>query len=147
MGFTLMLRTKKSMITRLGKSLPAAVVLVASLSIGIAGAASKTGHLVLLTSTVPHPVNVSVEPGGVIVWLNQTKNQPLSLTFEGSQSPDPTCGSSVGFARHSPQVLTLPALPPGGTASLCFPTAGTYPYKVYGLDRPISGTITVGASP
>lgn len=142
-----MLRIKKLMIPRLGKGLLAAVFLLASLGLGTVCAATMTGHLVLLTSTVPQPVNVSVEPGGVVVWLNRTKNQPLSLTFEGSQSPDPACGASLGFARQGPQILTLPALPPGGTASLCFPTAGTYSYKVHGLDRPISGTVTVGGNP
>lgn len=134
------------MIERIGKGVLAAVLLVFLASGGLE-AASKTGQLVLLTATVPQPVNVSVEPGGVVVWLNGADKQPLSLTFEETKSPDPSCEASLGFARQGSDIITLPALPPGGSASLCFPEAGSYSYKVHGLDRPISGTVTVGGSP
>jgi hypothetical protein len=135
------------MASRLVKSFAAALVIFALLGLGAAGAATKTGQLVLLTNEVPQPVSISVELGGLIIWLNRTNGQPLSLAFEGSLSPDPTCPGSVGFVRQDHQVFTLPALPPGGTASLCFPDKGSYSYKVYGLDRPISGSVTVGGSP
>lgn len=134
------------MIERIGKGALAAALLV-FVTVGGLEAASQTGRLVLLTATVPQPVNVSVEPGGVVVWLNGADKQPLSLTFEETQSPDPACDASLGFQRQGSNIVTLPALPPGGSASLCFPSAGSYSYKVHGLDRPISGTVTVGGSP
>ncbi len=130
-----------------GQCLVLVALVLFSLWGGSAQAATQTGHLVLLTPTVPQPVTISVEAGAVVIWLNRTPDRPLSLTFEDTQSPDASCSASAGFVREGDRLYTLPALPPGGTASLCFPSAGSYSYKVHGLDRPTPGTVTVGGSP
>lgn len=135
------------MIRRIGQS--ALVVMVLLVGIGWLGAghaATPTGSLLLLTEEAPQPKAVRVAPGAVVVWLNRTEGRPVSLTFEGSPLPDPACSAGFGFVRRAGQVFTLPALPPGGTASLCFPAAGTYGYVVHGTGLPVSGTVTVGAS-
>lgn len=135
------------MVARLVKPFVVALGAVALMGLGPAAAKTLSGQLVLLTSEVPQPVTISVEAGGLVIWLNRTEGRPLSLSFEGSNSPDPNCSASVGFVSQDQRVFTLPALPPGGTASLCFPEEGSYSYKVFGLDRPISGSVTVGESP
>ncbi len=134
------------MIRRLGHG--ALVVMVFLVGIGWLGAghaATPTGSLLLITEEAPQPKAARVATGAVVIWLNRTADRPLSLTFEGTSLPDPACPAGFGFVRRGGQVFTLPALPPGGTASLCFPAPGIYGYAVHGLDRPASGTVTVGA--
>ncbi|MFQ6672117.1 MAG: hypothetical protein ACE5KY_02360 [Candidatus Tectimicrobiota bacterium] len=135
------------MVRRLGYRALLVAALLTGLGLGASHAAPVTGSLALLTSTAPQPTVVTVPSEGVVIWVNQTTDLPLSLTFNGTPSPDPTCPASRGFVRQNSQVFSLPALPPGGTASLCFPAAGTYTYEVHGLGHPVSGTVTVGGHP
>jgi hypothetical protein len=136
------------MMQRYGRGAFVAMVLLVGLGGLRAGhAATPTGSLMLLTEEAPQPKAVRVAPGAVVVWLNRTADRPVSLTFEGLPLPDPACTAGFGFVSRGGQVFTLPALPPGGTAALCFPASGTYGYVVHGLGRPASGTVTVGARP
>lgn len=136
------------MIPRPVKLLILCMVLVAALGIGLGpAAAATTGSLVMLGGSDPAPAVVKVEAGGVVVWFNQSKDQTVSVSFEAASAPDPTCAEGVGFVSRGSRVFIEPALPPGGTASLCFPSRGTYDYKVYGQGRPTSGSVAVGGSP
>ncbi len=129
---------------RLGWHALLGMVFMVGLGLGAGNAAPTTGSLVLLATAAPQPKALTVAPGRVVIWLNRTKDRPLTLTFDGSPSPDPTCPAGIGFVRRNSLVFTQPALPPGGTASLCFPAPGVYAYVVHGLGHPASGTVTVG---
>lgn len=136
------------MIPRPVKLVLLGTALVAALGIGLAPAvAATTGSLVMLGGSDPAPAVAKVVAGGVVVWFNQSKDQTVSVSFESTPAPDPTCAEAVGFVAQGSRVFTEPALPPGGTASLCFPSSGTYDYKVFGQGRATSGSVAAGGGP
>ena len=74
---------------------------------GVAGVAAAAGVDVHLTATGPQPATVTIAPGDTVTFANDTA---LAHEIDGRRA-----GLSV-------------TLPPGGSASHAFPTAGKYSY-------------------
>ena len=120
----------------------AGLFLLLGLALGVGRADVLTARLVILTAEAPR--TASVPPGSVVIWLNRVQGRLIGVAFQGEPLPEVECPASVGFVRRQAEVLSLPALPPGGTASLCFPEPGTYRYRILGLDKPLEGAVAVG---
>ena len=76
----------------------------------------------LLTTTAYAPNPISVAVGGTVTWTNNDNVAHTSTSNTG--------------------VWNSGSVPPGGTFSMTFPTAGTFPYHC-GIHPNMVGTVTV----
>lgn len=114
---------------------------------GIAGT-SRTGviHDVNFEQRMT-PVNLSVQPGDEIRWVNQ-RSTPVTVEFLGNALDEVVCQS--GFSSLLRRQQESATIEPNESASLCFGRAGTVTYNAR-LDSPVaggqmieSGTIRIG---
>jgi len=73
------------------------------------------------------PLNLMIEPGTVVVWLNQYKISPVEIMFP-DKKVTMACQSPVNFTISKDGTYVSNAIPFGGVASLCFIEPGTFKY-------------------
>lgn len=73
------------------------------------------------------PLNLMIEPGTVVVWLNQYKISPVEVMFP-DKKVTMACQSPVNFTISKDGTYVSNAIPFGGVASLCFIEPGTFKY-------------------
>jgi len=73
------------------------------------------------------PLNLMIEPGTVVVWLNQYKISPVEVIFP-DKKVTMACQSPVNFSISKDGTYISNAIPYGGVASLCFIEPGTFKY-------------------
>lgn len=102
---------------------------------GIASA-SRTGkiHDVRFEERMS-PVNIQVEPGDEIRWVNHRSTQ-VTVEFLGDALDDVTCQS--GFSSLLRRQQESAAIGPNESASLCFGKVGKVTYNAR-MDSPVAG--------
>ena len=90
----------------------------------------------------PRPTNIEMKiRQGIIFLYNATNDSLLTLELDFGKHAM-TCFSSstdnLAFREGGVLASTRP-IGPGGFGTTCFPTVGTYPYTIYGLERFPSG--------
>ena len=85
------------------------------------------------------PLNLLIEPGTVVVWLNQYKISPVEVMFP-DKKVTMACQSPVNFSISKDGTYVSNSIPYGGVASLCFIEPGTFKYIIRGA-RNIRGKI------
>lgn len=90
----------------------------------------------------PRPTNIEMKiRQGIIFFYNATNDSLLTLELDFGKHAM-TCFSSstdnLAFREGGVLASTRP-IGPGGFGTTCFPTVGTYPYTIYGLERFPSG--------
>lgn len=116
---------------------------------------SLTGQVVKVSigeSLTPHAV--TVKRGDEVSWLNASTN-PVDVWFVQSLDGVVSCqrgfvssGWGYIFAGSERENFIIATIPPNGTASLCFGSAGTYAYRVHLKGAPegetkMGGSITI----
>ncbi len=74
------------------------------------------------------PLNLFIEPGTVVVWLNQYKGE-VKVTFP-QKKVTLACKSPVNFSINDEGVFVSKDIPFGAVASLCFVERGTFEYFI-----------------
>lgn len=75
------------------------------------------------------PLNLIIEPGTVVVWLNQYKISPVEVMFP-DKKVTMACQSPVNFSIAADGTYVSNSIPFGGVASLCFIEPGTFKYVI-----------------
>ncbi|MCX5905176.1 MAG: hypothetical protein NTV89_17280 [Proteobacteria bacterium] len=75
------------------------------------------------------PLNLLIEPGTVVVWLNQYKISPVEVMFP-DKKVTMACQSPVNFNISKDGTYVSNSIPFGGVASLCFIELGTFKYSI-----------------
>ena len=75
------------------------------------------------------PLNLLIEPGTVVVWLNQYKISPVEVMFP-DKKVTMACQSPVNFTISKEGTYVSNSIPYGGVASLCFIEPGSFKYII-----------------
>jgi hypothetical protein len=78
-----------------------------------------------------------------VLWVNTTRDKPITIRLKKQCPGEVKCLTTWNFKNTVGEMTDTGLLPPGGAASICFHSAGTFEYEVQGLDRPTKGTIVV----
>jgi len=74
------------------------------------------------------PLNLFIEPGTVVIWLNQYRGQ-IKITFPGKKVTL-ACKSPVNFTINDEGIFVSDSVDFGAVASLCFVERGTFDYFI-----------------
>ncbi len=74
------------------------------------------------------PRNIFIEPGTVVIWLNQYKGD-IRVVFP-EKKVSMACKSPVNFSQNDEGYFTAEAIGFGSVASLCFVERGTFSYYI-----------------
>jgi plastocyanin len=75
------------------------------------------------------PLNLSITPGTVVVWLNDYRITPVEVMFP-DKKVTMACQSPVNFSISKDGTYVSNSIPYGGVASLCFIEPGTFKYVI-----------------
>jgi plastocyanin len=75
------------------------------------------------------PLNLSITPGTVVVWLNDYRITPVEVMFP-DKKVTMACQSPVNFSISKDGIYVSNSIPYGGVASLCFIEPGTFKYVI-----------------
>ena len=75
------------------------------------------------------PLNLSITPGTVVVWLNDYRISPVEVMFP-DKKVTMACQSPVNFSISKDGTYVSNSIPYGGVASLCFIEPGTFKYVI-----------------
>jgi hypothetical protein len=75
------------------------------------------------------PLNLLIEPGTVVVWLNQYKISPVEVMFP-DKKVTMACQSPVNFSISKEGTYVSNSIPYGSVASLCFIEQGSFKYII-----------------
>ena len=75
------------------------------------------------------PLNLSITPGTVVVWLNDYRISPVEVMFP-DKKVTMACQSPVNFSISKDGIYVSNSIPYGGVASLCFIEPGTFKYVI-----------------
>jgi len=110
-----------------------ALCMVSALCLGTVCAAEeqqlKTQIVRINGSAGVEPLNLIIEPGTVVVWLNQYKISPVEVMFP-DKKVTMACQSPVNFSISTDGTYVSNSIPFGGVASLCFIEPGTFKYII-----------------
>lgn len=96
--------------------------------IRIYGEATQAGKIHL------EPKIITVSKGTCVVWLNWSKEQEVSVTFEESQKCHDVTEAPVMFTLDTENCYVSSWIPRGGTSSLLFTEAGEFHFIVKDRD-------------
>jgi hypothetical protein len=88
------------------------------------------------------PIRLRRGEGGV-AFLNDTRDQVVSIIIEGHALGELRCAYTQGFASDAGATFTPVPLSPGASASLCLHDAGTFVFEARGAGEPLRGTLEV----
>jgi len=118
------------------KRLFVAIAVLCMVSVLCLGTVCAAGEQQLKTQIVRinglagvEPLNLIIEPGTVVVWLNQYKISPVEVMFP-DKKVTMACQSPVNFSIAADGTYVSNSIPFGGVASLCFIEPGTFKYVI-----------------
>jgi plastocyanin len=85
------------------------------------------------------PVNLRVQPGDEVRWVNQ-RSTSVTVEFLGGSLEDVTC--QVGFSNRLRRQQETATIKPSESASLCFGTVATLTYNAR-MESPVAGGQTI----
>lgn len=112
-------------------------IVVLGLAAGTGSAAEKKEDEVLTISSKVvrirgyegvSPLNLFIEPGTVVIWLNQYRGT-VKVVFP-EKKVTLACKSPVNFSVSEKGYFVADAIEFGAVASLCFVERGTYDYSI-----------------
>lgn len=89
------------------------------------------------------PIRLRAGEGG-LAFLNDTRDRVVAVVLPAHALPGLRCTYTQGFEADGEATFTARPLAPGGSASLCFHAAGTFPVEVHGVgDAPVRTVVEV----